>query len=64
MFWEGKPGDAHHSAASPGSVEHVWILDVDGQRVALAAIAADGVPRTRVRELTAMVESVHFVEPE
>ena len=64
MLWEGRPGDAQHPADSPGSVERVWLLDVDGERVVLTAIAAGGVPRTRVHELAAMVESVRFVEVE
>jgi len=64
MFWEGKPGDAPHTAASPGSVERVWLLDVDGHRVALAAIAEPGVPLAQRRELTAMIKSVRFVEPD
>lgn len=63
LVWEGMPGDAQHSAESPGTVERVWILDVDGERVALVASAAPRVPDTRVEELTAMVESVDFVEP-
>ena len=65
MFWEGKPGDAQHtSSGGPGSVERLWILDVDGDLVVLAAIAEPGVPEDRVEELTAMAESVRFVDPE
>ena len=64
MFWEGKPGDAQHSADSPGSLERVWLLDVDGHRVALTAIAATGVPSAQRQELAAMVKSVRFVEPD
>ena len=61
MPWEGKPADAQHSVETPGTVEHLWILDVDGQRVVLDAIAAPEVTPAEVDELTAMVESVEFV---
>ena len=64
ILWEGRPGDAQHPVDSPGSVERVWLVDVDGERVALAAIAAPGVPQSRRQELAAMVESVRFVEPD
>ncbi len=62
-FWEGRPGDAQHVADSPGAVERVWILDVDGERAVLTAISALGVSDEQVEELTEMVESVRFVAP-
>jgi hypothetical protein len=61
VFWQGSPGDAHHQAPV-GTTERLWILDVDGQRVVLGAAATAGVPDREVAELTAMVESVEFVE--
>jgi hypothetical protein len=61
MFWQGSPGDAHHQAPV-GTTEQLWILDVDGQRVVLGTAATAGVPESDVAELTAMVESVRFVE--
>ena len=61
MFWQGSPGDAHHQAPV-GTTEQMWILDVDGQRVVLGTAATAGVPESDVAELTAMVESVRFVE--
>jgi hypothetical protein len=61
MLWQGSPGDAHHQAPV-GTTEQLWILDVDGQRVVLGAAAAAGVPESDVAELSAMVESVRFVE--
>jgi hypothetical protein len=64
LLWEGMPADAQHVADSPGSVERMWILDVDGERVVLVAIAAPGLADRLVEELTDMVESVRFVEPQ
>ena len=61
MFWNGSPGDAHHQAPL-GTTEQWWILDVDGQRVVLGTAATEGVPESDVDELTAMVESVRFME--
>jgi hypothetical protein len=63
VLWEGSPGDAHHQAPA-GTTERLWILDVDGQRVVLVAAASANVPASDVSELTAMVASVRFVEPE
>jgi hypothetical protein len=61
MFWQGSPGDAHHQAPI-GTTEQLWILDVDGQRVVLGTAATAAVPESDVAELTAMVESVRFVQ--
>ena len=63
MFWNGSPGDAHHQAPL-GTTEEWWILDVVGQRVVLGTAATEGVPQSDVDELTAMIESVRFVEAE
>lgn len=62
ILWEGKPGDAHHTAGSPGLVERLWILDVDGERVVLAVLTADGTKSADTDELVAAVESVRFVD--
>ncbi len=61
-LWEGKPGDAQHTTDSPGLVERLWIIDVDGHRVVLATLAADDVSAAHVDEMTAIVESVRFVD--
>ncbi len=61
-LWQGSPGDKHHFVQDPGLVERLWILDVDGDRVVLSTLAAPGVPQHQVKELTAMVESVQFVQ--
>ncbi len=62
-YWEGSPDDAQHTADSPGTVDHTWILDVDGERVVLLAAAPPEVTEAQIDELTSMVESVRFVEP-
>lgn len=64
MFWQGSPGDADHSSGSPGTVERTWVIDVDGERVVLVAITAPGATDAQADELTAMVESIRFVEPQ
>ena len=64
VLWQGSPGDQHHFIQDPGLVERLWILDVDGDRVVLATQAAPGASTDGVEELTAMVESVRFVEPD
>ena len=61
-YWEGEPDDAQHTVGTPGTVDHTWILDVDGVRVVLVAIEQPGVTPAQVGELTDMVESVRFVE--
>ena len=58
------PDDAQHTVDSPGTVDRAWILDVDGERVVLLTAAPPGVTDELVAEMTAMVESVRFVEPE
>ena len=40
----------------------IRILDVDGERLVLAWVAAPGVTRTQMREMTRMVQSALFVE--
>jgi hypothetical protein len=62
-YWEGMPDDAQHTVGTPGTVDHTWIIDVNGQRVVLVAIEQPGVTTAQVGELTEMVESVRFVEP-
>ena len=61
-YWEGMPDDAQHTVGTPGTVDHTWILDVEGQRVVLVAIESPRVTTAQHGELTDMVESVRFVE--
>ena len=63
-YWEGVPDNAQHTVDSPGTVDRTWILDVDGERVVLVAAAPPDVTEAHVAELTDIVESVRFVEPQ
>jgi hypothetical protein len=63
VYWEGSLNDRHHTASEPGSVERLWILDVDGVRVVLAAITGAGATAAQAEELTDIVTSVRFVDP-
>ena len=62
-LWQGSAGDKHHFVQSRGLVERIWILDVDGDRVLVDAVAAPDASPDVVDELAAMVESTRFVEP-
>jgi hypothetical protein len=61
-YWEGSPDDAQHTVESPGTLERIWILDVDGERVVLVATVPPGVTEAHAREVTNMVESARFDE--
>jgi hypothetical protein len=61
-YWEGSPDDAQHTVESPGTVDRIWILDVDGERVVLVATVPPGVTEAHACEVTDMVESARFVE--
>lgn len=60
IFSTGPDGAVYLTAARERAA--IWILDVDGERLVLAWVAAPGVTRTQVREMTRMVESARFVE--
>ena len=63
-YWEGRPDDAQHTADSPGTVDRVWVLDVDGDRVVLLVAAPPGTTTAQVDELREVVKSARFVEPD
>ncbi len=63
-YWEGSPDDAQHTVDSPGTVDRLWILEVDGHRVVLLTTAPPGTTRAQVEQLREVVESVRFVEPD
>jgi hypothetical protein len=63
MFWDGDLDDQQHTADAPGSVDRLWILDVDGARVVLAAITGPGATDAQAETLADIVTSVRFVEP-
>jgi hypothetical protein len=54
-----KPSDGS-VADSPGLVDRMWILDVDGARHVLRARAWPNAPGQQVRAMTRMVESITF----
>jgi hypothetical protein len=47
-------------AESPGEVDRVWIIDVEGNRVVVDAIHTPGASTTDIDQLTRMVESITF----
>jgi hypothetical protein len=61
--WDGALNDQQHTADAPGSVDRLWILDVNGARVVLAAITGPGATDAQAETLADVVTSVHFVEP-
>lgn len=63
-YWEGSPDDAQHTSDSPGTVDHLWVLDVAGDRVVLLTAAPPGTTAAQVEELKDVVESARFVEPD
>lgn len=61
LFTTG-PGGWYLEAS--GERAHIWILDVDGDRLVLAWVANPGTTRAQRDDLTQMVESARFVVPD
>jgi hypothetical protein len=60
--WKVNPGDPFwYSADQPGTVFHVWILDVDGHRVVAGVRVVPG-HTTHAAEFLHMAETAEFVE--
>jgi hypothetical protein len=57
-----EPGDAYYGYTGPGFREELWILDVDGTRLVIAAERSPGSPRKDVAELSAILDSIR-IEP-
>jgi hypothetical protein len=57
-----EPGDAFYGYTGPGYVEEVWILDVDGTRLMIAAGRSPGSPSEDVDELRTILDSIR-IEP-
>jgi len=55
-------GDAH-AHSDPGVVHHVWILEVDGNRLVAVASLYPDQSESKNQELLAMAESIHFALP-
>jgi hypothetical protein len=62
LFRTEARGDSAYSPTTPGLVNHLWILDVDGTRlVVVAALYPDEDPALHQEQL-AIAESIHFVD--
>lgn len=60
--WIGEPlGYAFYGYSHPGQVEEVWLLDVDGTRLMIAAIWSPGSPEGDMSELRSILESIDIV---
>lgn len=57
-----EPGDAFYGYTGPGYVEEIWLLDVDGTRLMIAAERSLGSPSEDVAEQQAILESI-VIEP-
>jgi len=61
-LWEVNPADPFgYGANQPGTVFHLWILDVDGQRVVVAVKLVPG-HTINAADFVHMAETVEFVE--
>jgi hypothetical protein len=59
-LWTSMPADGEHTAESPGVTEHLWILDLEGERAVVATIGATDVAPEDLEELDAIVEKVRW----
>jgi len=57
-----EPGDAFYGYTGPGYVEEIWILDVAGTRLMVAAERSAGSPAGDVEEMRSILESIR-IEP-
>jgi hypothetical protein len=58
----GEAGDAFYGYTGPGYTEELWILDVEGTRLMIAAGRSPGSPSEDIEELRAIVDSIR-IEP-
>jgi hypothetical protein len=57
-----EPGDAFYGYTGPGYREEFWVLDVDGDRLLIAAEHSAGTPAADLEELDRIVASIR-IEP-
>jgi len=57
-----EPGDAFYGYSGPGYVEELWVLDVEGTRLLIAAEQSAGSPPEDVVEQRAILDSIR-IEP-
>ena len=55
-------GYAYYGYSGPGHTEHLWILDVEGTRLVIAADRSPGSPREDIAEMRAILHSIR-IEP-
>lgn len=55
-----EPGDAFYGYTGPGYTEEIWILDVDGTRLMIAAGGSPGSPAEDVEELRTILDSIRI----
>ena len=61
-FDADEPGDAFYGYTGPGYTEEMWILDVEGTRLMIAAERSPGSPPLDLAELDAILDSIQ-IEP-
>lgn len=57
-----EPGDAFYGYTGPGYVEEIWILDVEGTRLMIAAEGSPDSPPEDIEELRTILDSIR-IEP-
>ena len=55
-------GYAYYGYSGPGHTEDLWILDVEGTRLVIAADRSPGLPREDITEMRAILDSIR-IEP-
>ncbi len=55
-------GYAYYGYSGPGHSEDLWILDVEGTRLVIAADRSPGLPREDIAEMRAILDSIR-IEP-
>jgi hypothetical protein len=55
-----EPGDAYYGYTGPGYVEEIWILDVEGTRVMIAAEQSPESPPSHVEEMRSILASIRI----
>jgi len=55
-----EPGDAFYGYTGPGYAEELWILDVEGTRLMIAAGRSPGSPSEDVKEMRAILDSIRI----
>jgi hypothetical protein len=59
--WIGRPLSYAYYGYSPGLIEEFWILDVDGQRLVIAADHYADTPPADMEELQSVLDSIEIV---